>query len=66
MGALNDLLMPKLGLTMTEEAAIIRELTRASVSYRSVIGTTVGIGSPVALYRERQRADPIRPPVHRP
>lgn len=34
-----------LGLTMTEEAAIIRELTRASVVFRSVIGTTVGIGS---------------------
>ncbi len=34
-----------LGLTMTEEAGIIRELTRASVSFRSVIGTTVGIGS---------------------
>ena len=34
-----------LGLTMAEEAAIIRELTRASVVFRSVIGTTVGIGS---------------------
>lgn len=34
-----------LGLTMREEAAIIRELTRASVVFRSVIGTTVGIGS---------------------
>ncbi len=34
-----------LGLTMTEEAGIIRELTRASVVFRSVIGTTVGIGS---------------------
>lgn len=34
-----------LGLTMTEEAAIVRELTRASVVFRSVIGTTVGIGS---------------------
>ncbi len=34
-----------LGLTMTEEAGIIRELARASVSFRSVIGTTVGIGS---------------------
>lgn len=34
-----------LGLTMVEEAAIIRELTRASVVFRSVIGTTVGIGS---------------------
>lgn len=34
-----------LGLTMSEEAAIIRELTRASVVFRSVIGTTVGIGS---------------------
>jgi acyl-CoA dehydrogenase len=34
-----------LGLTMVEEAAVIRELTRASVSFRSVIGTTVGIGS---------------------
>lgn len=34
-----------LGLSMAEEAAIIRELTRASLSFRSVIGTTVGIGS---------------------
>ena len=34
-----------LGLTMVEEAAVIRELTRASVVFRSVIGTTVGIGS---------------------
>ena len=34
-----------LGCTMSEEAAIIREITRASVVFRSVIGTTVGIGS---------------------
>jgi acyl-CoA dehydrogenase len=34
-----------LGCTMSEEAAIIRELTRASIVFRSVIGTTVGIGS---------------------
>jgi acyl-CoA dehydrogenase len=34
-----------LGLTMSEEAAVIREITRASVTFRSVIGTTVGIGS---------------------
>jgi acyl-CoA dehydrogenase len=34
-----------LGLTMLEEAIIIRDLARASVSFRSVIGTTVGIGS---------------------
>jgi acyl-CoA dehydrogenase len=34
-----------LGLTMAEEAQIVRELARASVSFRSVIGTTVGIGS---------------------
>jgi acyl-CoA dehydrogenase len=34
-----------LGLSMSEEAGIIRELARASVSFRSVIGTTVGIGS---------------------
>ena len=34
-----------LGCTMTEEAAVIRELCRASVVYRSLIGTTVGIGS---------------------
>lgn len=34
-----------LGLTMAEEAAVIREVTRASVAFRSVIGTTVGIGS---------------------
>ncbi|MGA1806908.1 MULTISPECIES: acyl-CoA dehydrogenase family protein [Sphingobium] len=34
-----------IGCTMAEEAAIIREITRASVVFRSVIGTTVGIGS---------------------
>lgn len=34
-----------LGLTMTEEANVLRTLCRASVAYRSVIGTTVGIGS---------------------
>src|SRR5271165_5725013 len=32
-----------LGLNMWEEAQIIREITRASVVFRSVIGTTVGI-----------------------
>ena len=32
-----------LGCTMVEEAAIISELTRASVVYRSLIGTTVGM-----------------------
>jgi acyl-CoA dehydrogenase len=34
-----------LGCTMSEEAAIIREMCRASVAFRSLIGTTVGIGS---------------------
>lgn len=34
-----------IGLTMSEEAQIIRELTRASIVFRSLIGTTVGIGS---------------------
>lgn len=34
-----------LGCTMLEEATIIRELCRASIVYRSLIGTTVGIGS---------------------
>lgn len=34
-----------LGCTMAEEAAIIRGLCRASVVFRSVIGTNVGIGS---------------------
>jgi acyl-CoA dehydrogenase len=34
-----------LGLNMTEEAGVLRELCRASVAFRSVIGTTVGIGS---------------------
>lgn len=34
-----------LGCTMLEEASIIRELCRASIVYRSLIGTTVGIGS---------------------
>lgn len=34
-----------LGLTMTEEAELVRILCRASVTFRSLIGTTVGIGS---------------------
>jgi acyl-CoA dehydrogenase len=34
-----------LGLNMTEEAGVIRELGRTSLAFRSVIGTTVGIGS---------------------
>ncbi|MBL4800442.1 MAG: acyl-CoA dehydrogenase family protein [Emcibacter sp.] len=34
-----------IGLTMLEETVIIRELTRASIVFRSLIGTTVGIGS---------------------
>lgn len=34
-----------IGCTMSEEAMIIREVTRASVAFRSLIGTTVGIGS---------------------
>lgn len=34
-----------LGLTMVEEAGIIRELGRTAFAFRSVIGTTVGIGS---------------------
>ena len=34
-----------LGLTMSEEAQIVFELGRTSFAYRSVIGTTVGIGS---------------------
>lgn len=34
-----------LGLSMSEEAGIIKELGRTSFAFRSVIGTTVGIGS---------------------
>ncbi|MDG2003532.1 MAG: acyl-CoA dehydrogenase family protein [Novosphingobium sp.] len=34
-----------LGLSMGEEAQIVFELGRTSLAYRSVIGTTVGIGS---------------------
>uniref|UniRef100_UPI003341FC94 acyl-CoA dehydrogenase family protein n=1 Tax=Sandarakinorhabdus sp. TaxID=1916663 RepID=UPI003341FC94 len=34
-----------LGLTMAEEAALVRVLCRASITFRSLIGTTVGIGS---------------------
>ena len=34
-----------LGLTMAEESQLVRILTRASVTFRSLIGTTVGIGS---------------------
>jgi acyl-CoA dehydrogenase len=34
-----------LGLTMAEEAQLVRILTRASITFRSLIGTTVGIGS---------------------
>ena len=34
-----------LGLTMAEEAQLVRILCQASVTFRSLIGTTVGIGS---------------------
>ena len=34
-----------LGLTMAEEAEIIFQMGRTAFAYRSVIGTTVGIGS---------------------
>jgi acyl-CoA dehydrogenase len=34
-----------LGLTMSEESQLVRILCRASVTFRSLIGTTVGIGS---------------------
>jgi acyl-CoA dehydrogenase len=34
-----------LGLTVQEEAGVISELGRTSLAFRSVIGTTVGIGS---------------------
>ena len=34
-----------LGLTMAEEAELVRILCRASITFRSLIGTTVGIGS---------------------
>lgn len=34
-----------LGLNAQEEAGVIRELCRAALAFRSVIGTTVGIGS---------------------
>ncbi len=34
-----------LGLNMTEEAEVVFELGRTAFAYRSVIGTTVGIGS---------------------
>lgn len=34
-----------LGLTMADEAQLVRILCRASVTFRSLIGTTVGIGS---------------------
>jgi acyl-CoA dehydrogenase len=34
-----------LGLAMAEEAALVRVLCRASITFRSLIGTTVGIGS---------------------
>lgn len=34
-----------LGLTVAEEVGVIRELGRAALAFRSVIGTTVGIGS---------------------
>jgi len=34
-----------LGLSMSEEAEVIYELGRTALAYRSVIGTTVGIGS---------------------
>ena len=34
-----------LGLSMAEEVGVVRELGRTSFAFRSVIGTTVGIGS---------------------
>lgn len=34
-----------IGLNMTQECEIVHELCRASLAFRSVIGTTVGIGS---------------------
>jgi acyl-CoA dehydrogenase len=34
-----------LGLNISEEAGVVRELGRTSLAFRSVIGTTVGIGS---------------------
>src|SRR3546814_11807041 len=34
-----------LGLSMEEEALVIAELCKASVAFRSVLGTNVGIGS---------------------
>jgi acyl-CoA dehydrogenase len=34
-----------LGLSMVEEVGVIRELGRAALAFRAVIGTTVGIGS---------------------
>jgi len=34
-----------IGLSMSQECEIIHELCQASISFRSVIGTTVGIGS---------------------
>src|SRR3546814_6958877 len=34
-----------LGLSMEEEARVIAELCKASVAFRSVLGTNVGIGS---------------------
>ena len=34
-----------LGLTMEEEALVVMELTQTSPAFRSVIGSTVGIGS---------------------
>src|SRR3546814_18913217 len=39
-----------LGLSMEEEALVIAELCKASVAFRSVLGTNVGIGSqPIAM-----------------
>ena len=39
-----------LGLTMEEEALVVMELCHASVAFRSLIGTTVGIGSQGILF----------------
>lgn len=48
-----------LGLTMAEEAALVRTLCRASITFRSLIGTTVGIGSQGIMIdgTEAQKAD---------
>src|SRR3546814_1525133 len=49
-----------LGLSMEEEALVIAELCKATVAFRSVLGTNVGIGSQtIAIDGTEERLDKL-------